>query len=86
MQEIARAEDRSAFNKIVHKLNLNQPAGGLAHKPAEICQAAEKVGFPVLVRPSFVLGGQAMQIVYDQAELVDWLNQFQSGGLVWPCW
>ncbi|MDX1918784.1 MAG: carbamoyl-phosphate synthase large subunit [Candidatus Caenarcaniphilales bacterium] len=84
VQEIARAEDRSEFNAIVHKLNLKQPAGGLAYKADEIFQAAEKVGFPVLVRPSFVLGGQAMQIVYDQSELQDWLHQFQGGGLVWP--
>ncbi len=66
---IDRAEDRKRFNKLVEKLKLRQPYSGTARTYAQTLKIAEKLGFPLLIRPSFVLGGRAMQIVYDQQEL-----------------
>jgi carbamoyl-phosphate synthase large subunit len=66
---IDRAEDRKRFNKLVEKLKLRQPSSGTATTYAQTLKIAEKLGFPLLIRPSFVLGGRAMQIVYDQQEL-----------------
>jgi carbamoyl-phosphate synthase large subunit len=69
VESIERAEDRKLFQQMLHKLGLNQPPNGLATNEDEAVEAAAKVGFPVLVRPSFVLGGRAMQIVYSDDEL-----------------
>ncbi len=66
---IDRAEDRKRFNKLVEKLKLLQPYSGTATTYDQALKAADKLGFPLLIRPSFVLGGRAMQIVYDQQEL-----------------
>jgi len=66
---IDRAEDRKRFNKLVEKLNLRQPYSGTANTYAQTLKIANKLGFPLLIRPSFVLGGRARQIVYDQQEL-----------------
>ncbi len=66
---IDRAEDRKRFNKLVDKLNLRQPYSGTATTHTQALKIANKLGFPLLIRPSFVLGGRAMQIVYDQQEL-----------------
>jgi carbamoyl-phosphate synthase large subunit len=66
---IERAEDRKLFQQMLHKLGLNQPPNGIATNEDEAVAAAAKVGYPVLVRPSFVLGGRAMQIVYADDEL-----------------
>ncbi len=66
---IDRAEDRKRFNKLVEKLKLRQPYSGTATTYAQTLKIAEKLGFPLLIRPSFVLGGRAMQIVHDQKEL-----------------
>jgi carbamoyl-phosphate synthase large subunit len=66
---IDRAEDRKRFNKLVEKLKLRQPSSGTAKTYAQTLKIANKLGFPLLIRPSFVLGGRAMQIVYDQEEL-----------------
>jgi carbamoyl-phosphate synthase large subunit len=66
---IDAAEDRKRFNKIVAKLKLNQPPSGTAMDYKETVKIAKKLGYPLLVRPSFVLGGRAMQIVYDESEL-----------------
>jgi carbamoyl-phosphate synthase large subunit len=63
------AEDRRRFEKIVRELKLEQPPNGTATSVAEAVEAAERIGYPVLVRPSYVLGGRAMQIVYDSASL-----------------
>ena len=63
------AEDRKRFNRLVKKLKLRQPASGTATTYDETFKIAEKLGYPLLIRPSFVLGGRAMQIVYDQQEL-----------------
>ena len=66
------AEDRRRFEKIVRELNLTQPPNGTATSVEEAIEAAERIGYPVLVRPSYVLGGRAMQIVYDNDSLRDY--------------
>lgn len=66
---IDAAEDREIFGAIVNKLGILQPPSGMAQTPDEAVQVAHKIGFPVLVRPSFVLGGRAMMIVHDEASL-----------------
>jgi carbamoyl-phosphate synthase large subunit len=66
---IERAEDRKLFQVMLNELGLNQPPNGTATNEDEAVAAAAKVGYPVLVRPSFVLGGRAMQIVYSDDEL-----------------
>jgi carbamoyl-phosphate synthase large subunit len=63
------AEDRRRFDKIVRQLGLKQPPNGTATNVEEAVEAAERIGYPVLVRPSYVLGGRAMQIVYDAESL-----------------
>ncbi|MFA7440598.1 MAG: carbamoyl-phosphate synthase large subunit [Sphingomonadaceae bacterium] len=57
------AEDRERFADLVNRLGLKQPAGGIARSAAEAVQVAESIGYPVLIRPSYVLGGRAMEIV-----------------------
>ncbi|MFT9259017.1 MAG: carbamoyl-phosphate synthase large subunit, partial [Acetobacter sp.] len=66
---IDRAEDRERFQAMLHKLGLRQPENGIARTPEEAEAVAERVGYPVVVRPSYVLGGRAMEIVYDRASL-----------------
>jgi carbamoyl-phosphate synthase large subunit len=69
VESIERAEDRKLFQVMLNELGLNQPPNGTATNEEEAVAAAAKVGYPVLVRPSFVLGGRAMQIVYNDDEL-----------------
>ncbi|MBX9789903.1 MAG: carbamoyl-phosphate synthase large subunit [Pirellulales bacterium] len=66
---IEDAEDREKFARLLKRLGLRQPANGIARTMAEARAEAAKVGFPCLVRPSFVLGGRAMEICYDQVQL-----------------
>ena len=66
---IDRAEDRKRFSELVEKLGLRQPENGTAATVPEALEAAHRIGYPVLVRPSYVLGGRAMEIVYDDAGL-----------------
>ncbi|MGC9053403.1 MAG: carbamoyl-phosphate synthase large subunit [Candidatus Hydrogenedens sp.] len=66
---IARAEDRKLFREVVAKLNLLQPENDTARSFEEALQIAERISYPVVVRPSFVLGGRAMEIVYDSNAL-----------------
>src|SRR5580698_1526912 len=68
-QSIEMAEDRKMFSAMLTKLGIPQPPNGLAVNEEEALAAAHKVGYPVLVRPSFVLGGRAMQIVYSDDEI-----------------
>ena len=68
-QSIERAEDREMFSAMLHKLDIPQPPNGLATNEDEAVAEAQKLDYPVLVRPSFVLGGRAMQIVYSDTEL-----------------
>ncbi len=66
---IDRAEDRERFTALLDKLGLKKPPAGTAFTVEEAVKVAERIGYPVLVRPSYVLGGRAMQIVYDAEEL-----------------
>ena len=66
---IARAEDRKQFQAMLNKLGLVQPPNGTARTTAEAAAVADEIGFPVIVRPSYVLGGRAMKIVYDRNDL-----------------
>ncbi|MFC1580561.1 carbamoyl-phosphate synthase large subunit [Thermodesulfobacteriota bacterium] len=66
---IDRAEDRERFQALLKKLDILQPDNGIATNREEAIQVAQRVGYPVVVRPSFVLGGRAMEIVYDQKDL-----------------
>jgi len=68
-ESIDRAEDREQFQAMLHKLGLVQPANGIALSFAEARRIAAEIGYPVIVRPSFVLGGRAMKIVYTEPEL-----------------
>src|SRR5689334_12642983 len=66
------AEDRRRFEQVARELGLNQPPNGTATSVGEALAAAERIGYPVLVRPSYVLGGRAMQIVYDPHSLEEY--------------
>ena len=66
---IEDAEDREKFSSMLRKLGLKQPANGIARNMAQARAVADQIGFPVLVRPSFVLGGRAMEICYDPSQL-----------------
>ena len=63
------AEDRERFQQLVLNLGLKQPHNGIAHSDAEAMEIAKEIGFPLVIRPSYVLGGRAMEIVRDQASL-----------------
>jgi carbamoyl-phosphate synthase large subunit len=66
---IDRAEDREKFQAVLNKLGLRQPPNGIATSTEEAVRIAQRIGFPVVVRPSYVLGGRAMEIVYDAEDL-----------------
>ena len=72
---IDRAEDRKRFAELVRKLGLRQPENGVAVNEAEALSAAHRIGYPVLVRPSYVLGGRAMEIVYDDPSLALYMER-----------
>ena len=72
---IDTAEDREQFNLILEKLNIKQPNNGIARTPEEAFNVAEQISYPVVVRPSYVLGGRAMEIVYDSNELNNYINE-----------
>lgn len=71
---IARAEDRKLFREVVEKLHLLQPENDTARSFEEALSIAERIGYPVVVRPSFVLGGRAMEIVYDADSLKKYME------------
>ncbi len=73
-QSIEVAEDRKLFAAMLRKLDIPQPPNGIATNEVEALEAAQKLTYPVLVRPSFVLGGRAMQIVYSDAELQHYMR------------
>ncbi len=72
------AEDRDRFNKLIRKLKLHQPESGIARSTAEARKIAEEISFPVVIRPSYVLGGRAMEIVHDTAQLDRYLARLSS--------
>ncbi|MFC1027094.1 carbamoyl-phosphate synthase large subunit [Pasteurella multocida] len=75
---IDAAEDRERFQQILHKLNLKQPTNRTARNAEEAVKLAEEVGYPLVVRPSYVLGGRAMQIVYNVEELKRYMREAVS--------
>jgi carbamoyl-phosphate synthase large subunit len=72
---IDRAEDRRRFKELLHKLGLRQPESGTAMSVEEAREVAAGIGYPVMVRPSYVLGGRAMEIVYDEESLVGYMRR-----------
>jgi len=72
---IDRAEDRGRFAELLSELGLRQPPGQMVTSAEEAAAAADELGFPVLVRPSYVLGGRAMEIVYGHDQLVGYLKR-----------
>ena len=69
------AEDRERFAELIEKLGIPQPENGIAHSIEEAKEIAKKIGYPVLVRPSYVLGGRAMEIVYDEETLENYIME-----------
>ena len=74
-ESIDKAEDRERFTKVLNKLNIHQADYGLVNSFEEAKKAAHRIGFPVLVRPSYVIGGRAMEIVYDDKELEEYMGE-----------
>jgi carbamoyl-phosphate synthase large subunit len=78
VESIEAAEDRELFSKVVDKLGIDQPPNGMASTGQQAMAVAERIGYPVLVRPSFVLGGRAMEVVYDRAGLESYMERHRS--------
>ena len=72
------AEDRERFQKLLQRLNLKQPENGIASSKNEAVEITEKIGFPVVIRPSYVLGGRAMEIVHNKQQLQKYINEAVS--------
>ncbi|MFQ5457087.1 MAG: carbamoyl-phosphate synthase large subunit, partial [Myxococcota bacterium] len=72
---IDRAEDRERFKALLEKLNLKQPDNGIARSVSEAQEEASRIGYPLVVRPSYVLGGRAMEIVHDEESLVKYMER-----------
>ncbi|MBA2651748.1 MAG: carbamoyl-phosphate synthase large subunit [Tatlockia sp.] len=70
---IDKAEDRERFQKLVAELGLNQPANGTVRSEKEAIELANRIGYPLVVRPSYVLGGRAMEVVYQEEDLRHYL-------------
>ena len=75
VEDIDRAEDREKFDALLEEIRVPRPKGSMAHSHHEAKRIAETLGFPVLVRPSYVLGGRAMEIVYSEKELTNYLEK-----------
>ncbi len=73
-EDIARSEDRRLFKAVLNDIGLRQPPNGTVTSSEEAAPIAAALGYPVIVRPSYVLGGRAMQIVYDEALLHEYMN------------
>ena len=71
---IDRAEDRKRFKEMLITLGLNQPPNDIAHSYAEVLDVARRIGYPLVVRPSYVLGGRAMEIVHTEQDLSEYLT------------
>jgi carbamoyl-phosphate synthase large subunit len=83
VEAIDRAEDRERFAALLADLRLPHPRGGIARSLEEAVATATTIGYPVLVRPSYVLGGRAMEIVYSEAELRSYLSLHSGPAPVW---
>jgi len=77
-EDIDLAEDRERFRDLILKLNLKQPQNGIARSEKEALNVAKDIGYPVIVRPSYVLGGRAMEIVYSENALVKYMSEAVS--------
>ncbi|MET4733508.1 carbamoyl-phosphate synthase large subunit [Thalassospira sp. MBR-102] len=69
------AEDRDRFQELIHKLGLKQPANGIARSVDEAVKIAEGIGYPIVIRPSYVLGGRAMEIVHTTEDLLRYMTE-----------
>ena len=78
VDSIEIAEDRELFSKVVDELGIEQPPSGMARDAEQAIAVAQRIGYPVLVRPSFVLGGRAMAIVDDRRALEDYMERHRS--------
>ncbi|MEH6936839.1 carbamoyl-phosphate synthase large subunit [Bacillus sp. JJ664] len=74
LEDLDRAEDRDKFEEALQKLGVPQPLGKTAMTPEEAAAIADEIGYPVLVRPSYVLGGRAMEIVYHREEILHYMQ------------
>ena len=74
-QSIDAAEDREKFKDILKKINILQPANSTVRNKKQALEEAEKIGYPIIVRPSYVLGGRAMEVIYDSEELKKYINE-----------
>ena len=72
------AEDRDRFKKLLQKLDLRQPDNYIAYSSKQVIEQVHQIGFPVVVRPSYVLGGKGMAIVYDEAYLMKYLIEYSD--------
>ncbi|MCK9555660.1 carbamoyl-phosphate synthase large subunit [bacterium] len=78
VESIDRAEDRDQFSEMIEKLKINQAPNGIAESPEDAVRQAGKIGYPVLVRPSYVLGGRAMKIVYSDGDMETFMEEAVS--------
>ena len=78
VDSIDLAEDRYRFQQLLHSLNLKQPANAICNHADDVIAQAEKIGYPVVVRPSYVLGGRAMKIIHEPAELKHYVQELLS--------
>lgn len=84
VEDLDRAEDRELFDQVINKLELKQPIGKTATTQEGVLKMAAEIGYPVLVRPSYVLGGRAMEIVNDVTELNDYLEHNTKAAIDHP--
>ena len=84
VKSIDWAENRDKFAQLIKRLKINQPANGSATSKEEAKKIARRIGYPVLVRPSYVLGGRAMKIVYDESSLDEFINEARETSQEYP--
>ncbi|AZZ61037.1 carbamoyl-phosphate synthase large subunit [Oenococcus sp. UCMA 16435] len=84
LKDINRSEDREDFNRVIKKLGLSQPFGKTATTVTQALSAAEEVGYPLLIRPSYVLGGRAMEIVTNKQDLSGYMKRAVKVSLKHP--
>ena len=75
LENLNRLEDRKEFEALLHTIDVPQPKGKTTTSPKEALENAREIGYPVVVRPSYVLGGRAMEIVNSDAELENYMEQ-----------
>ena len=80
VEAIDLAEDRGRFGGLLDKLGIQAPPYGVAHASDEALAVARRIGFPLLVRPSYVLGGRAMELCYSEADLESYLERLEGAG------